>query len=1156
MFFRKRNLDQQTLQADRLAPKHPGWFLFFKESFSGLLLATLVLACFGFGAVLWGWSLRDQLLTDQLHQQLQEKFSEWNITFESAEIDHRGRVIISNVLINPNGTGDPLCSVEALRITVNQDLLFNQRQLDVQSIEVNRPKLNLHRARNGKWNWEDLPLLTRQQGAPPVIKIRDAEVTLQWEHAQIASPVRVQIKAVDADIVPTGRHRFQFQGAGQEETLGASQFSGEIDTLHKNWSLSGTLNGLLVDQPFLQAATLLSSDAKRVVSDLKNSRLGTPQNPSGYSAPKMEPVSRPQAVSTRTAQLDRSLLSNALVEEKSGVVDTSDDQFSLQLTANLEFHVSKQADVPPEFTFFADLVNGQLVHPGLPIPLDKIQGRIAVDRLGMRLNQITIASGNTSARISGAWGWQAGNLPANVNEGFDIVLQNYRVTQQTRNYLPSNTRRVFDQISPTGILSTSFRIKRGTDRLLDFDLKKAVISNASIQHALFAYPVHQIEGTIDRQDNGIGPETWSMHFTGVASDQPVNFTGILIDPGPNYETEMKIVTKRLPIDDQFYRALRPKERAILEELNLQGTVDAHCTVLRKLSIGHKPMLLIEADVYDASAQVQSFPLAVSQLSGHVTCNESGWQFTRISAKHGETQLNGFGAVTPEADQWRLGMTVSADRIHFDQDLRFACQTASEEIAQVWENIRPRGEFGITVKIDWLTGEQMFVEIPLMELKKCEINPLAFPWRLSDLDATVTVSREGVVSFENLKAQHDLSHIETSGYFVSRNNFWQLKFDHLIIDDLFPDHEFMAALPDEFRQLMESMKIEDPASVSGSLELRGDHQGEMIEAEWNAEVVLTQTDIFLGVDINKISGSIGFSGILDRDGNVTLSDGQLALDSCWVMGYHVTDVKGPFVVEKDRIVVGSKKMFDTEASDESFETVSRNERVTGRIFGGELFLDLMARRTETMPYWMRCTLSRANLEQWASQSNYAQADIRGEMNGYIDLAGDIVSTRNTVGNGRLLISPAALYELPVLLQMFQVLRFTPTDGTAFRNAYAEFRVQDEKFIFDEIGLLGESMSLFGEGYIRFDRTIDMDFVYRPPRTRMKFVSQFFSQIGKVLPVLFTVDVTGTVDVPKVKVNGGVSDALQGFVKMLEMGPANWIPPAIAPPPRLQLPVDGN
>ncbi len=1151
MFFRKRKLNQQTDEPERSVSKRSGWFLFVRESFSGFILVTLVLVCLGFGAVLWGWSQRDQFLTDILRKKLQENYPEWNITFETAEIDNHGRIIISKLVVNPEASELPLCDIDGLRITVDQDLLFNRRQLDIQSIEINRPKLQVRRERSGKWNWEELPEIQKTEAAPPVIKIRDATVAVQWEHEQFARAVRVQIKAVDTDIIPTGKHRFQFQGIGREETLGSSQFAGNIDVLHKNWSLSGTLKGLLIDQPFLEVATNLSPDADRVLSDLKNARPDfSPENSRGSGT---------QAVSIQTAQF-----SQPQRIPKSNITD--ERAFSLQLTANLEFHISKTAQTTPEFTLRADLVNGQLIHPGLPIPLDKIQGRIAVDRLGMKLENIALTSGKTSAQISGAWGWQIGNLPPSVKEGFDVILHDYRLTNETRNYLPMSSRKVFDELSPTGIITTSFHIKRGIDKPLKLDLKSAVVRDASIRHKLFYYPVQQIQGTILSTDNGIGPETWSFeNFTGVIAGEQVRLTGTLNNPGPDFETIMAFDLDRLPIDKQFYRALQPENRAVLEELNLQGMASSiRCTILRKLSIRRKPILRIEADVSDASMRIRNFPLAISDAQGHVSCDENGWQFTRLSARHGKTELNGFGTVFPEYDHWRLKLTASAKQAYFDQNLRLACQVASREASEAWDSLRPQGEFDVTVEIDGLLNareDRMSIEIPWMKLKKCSIHPKAFPWRLSEVDATVRIDRKGAVSFKNVKATHNLSSIEAEGTFNSYDNIWQLTFAQLNVDDLSPDHEFMAALPEEFRKLLESMKIEEPVSLSGTIQFKGDHQGKVVTAAWDTTVVLNQTDAFLGVEIENVSGSIKFNGILDEKGTVTISDGKLALDSCWVKGYQITDIKGPFFIDKDRIVVGSEKMFVTDSLQEEWKTISRKERVAGRIFGGELFLDLMARRSNTMPYWLRCKLSRANLEQWAIQNKYGQANIRGEMNGYIDLAGDSVSTRNMVGNGELQISPAALYELPVVLQMIQKLKFTPVDGSAFHKAYAKYRVQDEKIIFDEIGLLGESISLLGKGYIRFDRTIDLDFISRRPRkSRINVVSQVLTGLERILPVLFIVDVTGTIDYPIILVQDGVSDgvngALQGFIKILEAGPANFRPMLIQPPPRLQLPKQEN
>jgi len=1106
------------------------WFGFFGESLIGFVFCAAIVAAIGLGLVMWGWSQRDHFLTQEIRKALKSKFPEAEIEFASAEFDQRGRIVIADFRLASEPGGQPIFAAPGIRITVDRDLLLKQQKVDVQTVELDRPELTIVRRPDGSWNWEQFATAGGEDAALPLIRIRDAGIVLQWEHEQFSRAMRLKIDAVDTDLIPIARHQYRFSGIGREEMLGASQFYGEIDVLHKTWDLSGELSQLRIDQPLLEAAAMISPEASRVVTQLQTGSRPAEGTPGKFA--------RGEALEDRTV----------LIDAAPKAAETS-----LELTASLQFHSSRAAGKPPEYSAFAQLVNGRFRHPDLPVPLDQIRGSVAVDGLGLRIDDMLVASGKTSVRLAGAWGWQQGMLPAHVSEGVDVSLVNYAVTPEVRDFLPKSLQTVYDELQPRGSMSAKLRVIRKPDATIGASLVNATVHEGNVQHEMFSYPVHGIKGTITRTDDDEGPETWALDFRGLAGDRPVKVTGTVIDPGPDCETVIDITTEKIAIDEQFYRALNDKQREVMRHLELAGTADVHCVVLRKLSSGRKPIVRLAIDLYDGSMRVKAFPLAIRNISGHLLFDETGWQFTRVMGSHGETPIRGYGTVVPVGSEWKLEMNVSAKDAQFDRELYLASKAAGEEFVRVWDLLRPRGSFDLDMRLNWTTGQQVITEIPLMKLKNCEINPTAFPYRLTELESTVTVGRDHSVAFQNLTARHDQCRIETSGSFTPHAGYWQLRFEHIDVDDLFPNHEFLAALPGRMREILETARLRDPVSLAGQVEFKGDYTGSSVTAAWDGQVVLNQADLFLGLDVNDVSGTVTMAGRMDRNGVVVAPVGKLAIDSCWVMGYHVTDVHGPFVITENKMTIGSPKMFEGEETGEEWATVSREERVTGRIFGGELFLDLLVHRTPTMPYLLRCTLSRASLEQWAIESNYGQANIRGEMNGYIDLAGDAVSTRQMMGNGRLLISPAALYEVPVLFQMFQSLRFAPADDTAFRHAYAEFRVLDEKFVFDEIGLLGDTMSLFGQGHIRFDRTIDFDFVYRPPRRGgINLASQVMSRLEGVLPVLFTVDVDGTVDVPRITVNDGMRETLRGFRRLLEQTPGNIRPPKILPPPRVQIP----
>ncbi|MCA8987172.1 MAG: hypothetical protein KDA78_06005 [Planctomycetaceae bacterium] len=1108
----------QRQDSSGAVPQRRSWWRFGWEMLSGMLFALLLLAVVGLSGLVWAWIQKDQFLTAEIRKALQKQLPNAEVSFSSAEFDQRGRVVISQLEIRSQADHHPLLSVPGIRITVDRELLLAEQQVDVQLIELNRPSILVSRSAEGVWNWDGLSTESGKDRPLPLIQIRDAQVTFQFEHPEFRRAVRAQVDALDTDLVPTALHRYRFSGDGQEQTLGESRFAGEVDLANRTWDVSGQISGLRIDQPFLEAAALISPDAQKVVERWQQSNA----NPQTAGLESADPAASPAHLHT-----------------------------SLELFADIQFHSSKTGTGDPANSLFAQLVSGQIRHPDLPVALDQIRGNIALDGKGVRIDQIHIQSGRTTARISGAWGWKEHTLPVHVQEGIAVNLNSFVVTKETRDFLPRSLLKIYDELRPSGLITADFEMHRKPGNSgVDLSLNHASVEDATVQHIMFAYPVQGVSGTIRRIDGASGIETWDLNFQGLAGKCPVTAKGTVVDPGPNSQIKLVVEGNQFVIDDQFNRALTPRQREVVGHLDLQGEASVVCQIEQKLQIDPEPQLRLKIDLRNSTMRVKSFPWQLRNVAAHVEFDGKSWQVTQASGQHGETQVRGTASASPVGREWNLALDVTAENGRFDHDLYLALEKVGDVAIRPWRLLNPSGTFGLNLKLDWTSGGPVAVEIPLLTLHNCEVTPQLMPWRLAGVNGTVNVGRDGSVAFENIQARHDDCHVEASGSFLPLKDYWQLRFDELDADDLLPNSQFLAALPDQVRDLIKSVHLQDPVSLSGQVEFKGNYPGDILTAAWDMRVVLNQTDLLLGIDVNDISGSISCQGILDRNGLVTIPTGKLSIDSCWVMGYHITDIHGPFRAGENSLIVGSPKMFETEETTEEWATISREERLTGRIFDGELFLDLMVQRTANQPYLLRTTLSRASLEQWAIQSNYGQANIRGEVNGYLDLAGDNVSTRATAGTGRLLISPAALYEVPILFQMFQSLRFAPIDDTAFRHAYAEFRVMDEKFLFDEIGLLGDTMSLFGQGYIRFDRTIDLDFVYRPPRRGgINLASQVISQLDNVIPVLFTVEVDGTVDVPHVVVKDGMRETLRGFRRLLEQAPGNIRPPKILPPRQL-------
>jgi hypothetical protein len=183
------------------------------------------------------------------------------------------------------------------------------------------------------------------------------------------------------------------------------------------------------------------------------------------------------------------------------------------------------------------------------------------------------------------------------------------------------------------------------------------------------------------------------------------------------------------------------------------------------------------------------------------------------------------------------------------------------------------------------------------------------------------------------------------------------------------------------------------------------------------------------------------------------------------------------------VVGPIKMHDGVFTGGSGELASPqppskpphlSERISGDAIDGKLTLDVVADLREEPDYKLQVTLSRGRLESYAQQYLRGQSGLAGVMNGWLFLWGRGKSEEQIKGRGALQIAPAAIYELPVFVKIFQALRLDAVDRTAFERADVLYHIDNSRFSFDTIDLVGNAISLRGRGYVRFDGAMQFDF----------------------------------------------------------------------------------
>jgi hypothetical protein len=287
-------------------------------------------------------------------------------------------------------------------------------------------------------------------------------------------------------------------------------------------------------------------------------------------------------------------------------------------------------------------------------------------------------------------------------------------------------------------------------------------------------------------------------------------------------------------------------------------------------------------------------------------------------------------------------------------------------------------------------------------------------------------------------------------------------------------------------------------------------------------------------------------------------GQLKLDSLETNRYQILKVRGPFEIHGAELILGARRMFDSNAKQLLASPPTPEERITGKIFDGVVTVDAISLLSKQNPYRVRLTLTEGKLEKWAQLSGFSSSNISGNMNGWIDVQGDNNWKQTQVGRGRFWISPAEIYELPILIRIFRALSFVPPDKTAFRYVFADFHLNGNQFLFDHIDLIGEAISLVGNGYISFDRRVALDFDSLVPRAQIPIpiLNNLINSrlIRGTSKGIISVTVRGNLDNPDIKVDAGVpivDEAVRGFTRTIERGTSEILP-LLTPPPQFTNP----
>jgi len=216
--------------------------------------------------------------------------------------------------------------------------------------------------------------------------------------------------------------------------------------------------------------------------------------------------------------------------------------------------------------------------------------------------------------------------------------------------------------------------------------------------------------------------------------------------------------------------------------------------------------------------------------------------------------------------------------------------------------------------------------------------------------------------------------------------------------------------------------------------------------------------------------------------------------------------------------------------------------SGELFQGALVGDAAFQFRDNY-YQFRIDLQKADLQKMMEALSQKESHFKGLLSGVLEADGSFTSASDFRGNGWFRVEKGVLFRVPILKGVIPTLVYPELDEMLhLHGAYAQLTIQNEKIAAENLILQGDHATLYGEGIVGFDQSLDL-------KLWMKFTNpallERINEFSKLNPKKIFVDemgmlsgeihVTGTLEHPERKYNPlplkRIRDMLRGTSEVL-------------------------
>ncbi|MDX1964905.1 MAG: AsmA-like C-terminal region-containing protein [Pirellulales bacterium] len=764
---------------------------------------------------------------------------------------------------------------------------------------------------------------------------------------------------------------------------------------------------------------------------------------------------------------------------------------------NLDYEIGYEAAAARPWTFevVGRLQRGRIDDERIPQIWEDVHADFQANTHGMLLRELTAYNGKTRLTLAAERRGYAADSPISLS----LNARNLMIGRDWEKSLPPPLLEMWQKFLPAGEVDVSGR--------LDYDGQNWRPSG-EIRCLNVSFTYHKFPVRLDRTH---GTLTWAedrlrMNLTSHLAGRPVQISGLIEQPGPNYTGVVTIQGQKLGLDQSVLAALPEKPREVMESLHLNGQFQFFLQVTKNQAQDLIPHMAVRVDLENCTVKYDKFPYPLHSVRGTVELRDNVWTFRDLEGYNDTGRVTLRGELVPVADGNELRLTFTGTEIAIEPELRDALPPRAKVF---WQRLQPRGMLDLQMAVVTYRTADKSLQIQITATPVGEtvmFEPEFFPLRLEKVRGVFRYS-PGKLEFADLTAEQERLPVRASGYCEYDNlGAWHVRFDKFVADRVRPERQTLqAALPAKLRKIVQLLHLEGALNLAGSFDLWGNTDvPQPVTAAWDGVVDLRDAKLKSGIELAHVDGTVRLQG--KTNGTQLWLSGELAIDSLSTADLQLSNLAGPFYIDETQAIFGS------QAIPKNSSPAPRH--LQARCYDGNALADVWVGFGSVPQFLLLTRLENIDLAKIGQEQVPGKQQLSGKVNLGMELRGSGAGVHTLAGKGEMQLRDAQLGELPVMVAMLKLLSIREPDRTAFDAGDIRFRVEGEHIYLDSIELSGNAISLLGTGEMNLQRELQLVFAAVAGRSDWQLPG-WKSFLGQTSQQFMEIHVGGTLMEPEIK-----------------------------------------